>query len=105
MFNILNYSFIHKSHNSSRGGGGVGIYIHNNYKSKEKTDFTIFADGIFESVFVENENTYLEKTAIGEIPRPPEHSNLNDFDEYIQSILHKLSMNDQCMVHNGRISY
>ena len=39
--------YTHKSLNSKRGGGGVGIYIHNSDKYKERTDLTIFANGIF----------------------------------------------------------
>ena len=54
MISIPNYSSIHKSHNSSRGGGGVGIYIHNSNKFRERNNLTIFADGI--TVFVKIEN-------------------------------------------------
>ena len=52
MFDIPNYVFVHKSRKSKRGGG-VGIYIKNSNKFKERTDLTIFEDGIFESIFIE----------------------------------------------------
>ena len=45
MFDIPNYVFVHKSRKSKRDGG-VGIYIKNSNKFKERTDFTIFEDGI-----------------------------------------------------------
>ena len=51
-FNIPSYSFLCKSRNSKRGGG-VCIYVHNMYNYKERTDLSIFDDGIFESIFVE----------------------------------------------------
>ena len=89
-FNIPNYSFLCKSHSSKRGGG-VGIYINKTYNYKERTDLSIFYNGIFESIFVEIETKNFEKTLIGVIYRPPEYSNIDLFNEYIQTILHKLS--------------
>ena len=61
------------------------------YNFKERTDLCIFDDGIFESIFVEVETNNFEKTFIGVIYRPPEYSNIDLFNEYIQIILHKLS--------------
>ena len=89
-FNIPNYSFLCKSRSSKRGGG-VGIYVNKTYNYKEGTDLCIFDDGIFESIFVEIETNNFEKTLIGVIYRPPEYSNIDLFNEYIQTILHKLS--------------
>ena len=89
-FNIPNYSFLCKSRSSKRGGG-VGIYVNKTYNYKEGTDLSIFDDGIFESIFVEIETNNFEKTLIGVIYRPPEYSNIDLFNEYIQTILHKLS--------------
>ena len=89
-FNIPNYSFLCKSHSSKRGGG-VGIYVNKTYNYKERTDLSIFYEGIFESIFVEIETNDFEKTLIGVIYRPPEYSNIYLFNEYIQAILHKLS--------------
>ena len=89
IYSIPIYSFNIKSHNFIRGGG---VYIHNGYKFKDRIDLTIFADNMFESVYVEIENTNLVRTVIG-VTYTPEHFNLNVFDEYIKSILCKLSMN------------
>ena len=61
------------------------------YNFKERTDLSIFVDGIFDSIFVEIETANFEKTLIDVIYRPPEYSNLDVFNEYIQTILHKLS--------------
>ena len=52
-FNIPNCSFICKSR-SSRRVGGVDIYVSNAYNFKERTDLSIFYDGIFESIFFIN---------------------------------------------------
>ena len=89
-FNIPSYSFLCKSSRSKRGGG-VGIYVNKTYNFKESTDLSIFYDGIFESIFVEIETDNFEKTLIGVIYRPPEYSNIDLFNEYIQTILHRLS--------------
>ena len=55
MFDIPNYVFVRKSRKSKRGGGVV-IYIRNSNKFKDRTDLTIFEDGIFESIFIFIEN-------------------------------------------------
>ena len=89
-FNIPKYSFLCKSRSSKRGGG-VAFYINNTYNFKERTDLSIFYDGIFESIFVEIETYNFEKTIIGVIYRPSEYSNIDLFIEYIQTILHELS--------------
>ena len=46
MLDIHNYVFVHKSRKSKKGGG-VGIYIRNSNKFKERTGLTIFENGIF----------------------------------------------------------
>ena len=69
-FNIPNYSFLSKSRSSKRWGG-VGIYVNKTYNYKERTDWSIFYDGIFENNFVEIETNNFEKTLIGVIYRPP----------------------------------
>ena len=51
MLHIPNYVSVNKSRKSKRGGG-VGIYNKNSNKFKERTDLTIFEDGIFESIFI-----------------------------------------------------
>ena len=78
MFDIPNYVFVHKSRKSKRGGG-VGIYIKKSNKFKERTDLTIFEDGIFESIFIEIENINTVKTLIGVIYRPPNNANRDIF--------------------------
>ena len=55
------------------------IYIKNSSKFKERTDLTIFEDGIFESIFIEIENINSAKTLIGVLYRPPNHANRDIF--------------------------
>ena len=96
-FNIPNYSFLCKSRSSKRGGG-VGIYVNKTYNYKERTDLSIFYDGIFEYIFIEIETNNFEKTLIGAIYRPSEYSNIDLFNEYIQTILHKLSLKNPTFI-------
>ena len=44
--------------------------------------------GNFESMFVEIQNTSLDKAIIGIVYHPPDNIRLDDFHEYIQHILH-----------------
>ena len=76
ILHIPNYVLVHKSRMSKKGGG-VGIYIKNSNEFKERTDLTIFEDGIFESIFIEIENISLDKTLIGVIYRSPDHISLD----------------------------
>ena len=50
------------------------------YNFNERTDLSIFDDGIFESIFVEIETDNFEQTLIGVIYRPPEYSNIDLFN-------------------------
>ena len=102
-FNIPSYSFLCKSR-SSRRGGGVGIYVKKMYNYKERTDISIFNDGIFESILVEIETNNCEKSLIGVIYRPPEYTNIDLFNEYIQTILHK-PCKKKSDIYNGRFKY
>ena len=89
-FNITNYTFLCKSRISKRGDG-VGIYVHNMYNYKERTDFSPFDEGIFESIFAEIETANSENTLIIVTCCPPECSNHYVFKEYVQTMLHTLS--------------
>ena len=89
-FNIPNFYFLCESHSSKRGGG-AGIYVNNMYNFKVRTDLSIFYDGIFESTFVEIETDNFDETIIGVIYRPPEYSNIDLLNDYIQTMLHKRS--------------
>ena len=92
MFDIHKYAFVHKSRKPERGGG-VGISIKNANKYKEKTDLTIFEDGMFESIFIKVENINSVKTLIGAIYRPPNHANRDIFLEQMQIIWQNMTMN------------
>ena len=92
MLDIPNYVFVNKSRKSKRGGG-VGIYIKNSNKFKERTDLTIFEDGIFEYIFIEIENINSAKTLIGVIYRQPNQVSLDIFEEKMQIILQNITMN------------
>ena len=98
MLDIPNYVFVHKPHKSKKGRG-VGIYVKNSNKFKERTDLYIFEDGIFESIFIEIENINSVKTLIGVIYRPPNHANRDILKEKMQIILQNISTNkDPCYI-------
>ena len=92
IFDIHNYVFVHKSRKPERVVV-VGIYIKNANKYKEKTDLTIFEDGMFESIFIKIENFNSVKTLIGAIYRPPNHANRDIFLEQMQLIWQNMTMN------------
>ena len=92
MLDIPIYVIVHKSRKSKKGGGVV-IYIKNSNKFKERTDLTIFEDGIFRSIFIEIENINSANILIGVIHRPPNHANLDIFEENTQIILQNITMN------------
>ena len=69
----------------NKAGGGVGLYISNDYESKILNDLTIISD-ILESIFIEIEVPGKKHIVIGEIYRPPQ-SNFIEFLEIVQNIL------------------
>ena len=102
MFNIPNYVFVHKSRKSKRGGG-VGIYIKNSNKFIERTDLTIYEDGIFEYSFIEIENINSVKALIVVIYRPPNNANRDISEDKMQIILRKYNNEQKPLLHSWRL--
>ena len=70
-FNISGYDFIGNSREAKRGGG-VGIFIRNDYNFIHRKDLDVNNDCI-ESVFIEF-NAFHKRTVFGTIYRPPGQS-------------------------------
>ena len=86
-------------------GGGVGIYINNDYKYEILESISEFIPREFESIFVKvyiNEQKYV---IVGSVYRPP-HTSINNFNIKMENILnniftHKDLKNFQDIVING----
>ena len=86
--NIPHYTLI-ESHRTNLSRGGVGIYVNNKIRYKERYDLSIFKEGYFESCFVEVELNS-RKLVVGEIYRVP-NTNEKDFINDYESILEKVN--------------
>ena len=69
LFLIDGYTLV-TNNRKNKTGGGVGLYISNDYESKILNDLTIMSD-ILESIFIEIEVPGKKHIVIGEICRPP----------------------------------
>ena len=68
---INGFSFFHK-HRSNRIGGGVGLYLSENFDSRVRDDLCFDNDAITELLFVEINNSIGKNIIIGVIYRPPD---------------------------------
>lgn len=87
LLQIDQYTFI-ESHRDSKRGGGVGLFISNNYTFVKRTDISFFNEAI-ESIFIEiamNKNNII----VGVVYRPPQGLT-STFNEYINIILNLIS--------------
>ena len=70
LLDINGFSFFHK-HRSSRIGGGVGLYLSENFDSRIRDDLCFENDAIPELLFLEIDNSIGKNIIIGVIYRPP----------------------------------
>ena len=68
---INGFSFFHK-HRSNRIGGGVGLYLSENFDSRIRDDLCFDNDAITELLFLEINNSIGKNIIIGVIYRPPD---------------------------------
>ena len=85
---IQGYSFIHNPR-VDRDGGGVGLYLAEHLKFKNRTNLT-FVNDCAESLFVEVIRPTEKKIVIGVIYRPPDR-NLNEFIGELDQLLSRIS--------------
>ncbi len=87
LYDIPGFNFVSK-HRVIINRGGVGIYVRNSIKYRNREDLNIFVEGEFESVFIETTNTE-NSIIIGEIYRPPKcntRNALQRFDDISQRL-------------------
>ena len=70
VFHLNGYhKLVFKSRENSQGGG-VGLYIANDLKFKNRPDLSIFVDKIYESIFIEISLPKCKKLIVGSVYRP-----------------------------------
>ena len=86
------YTFIAKHKSKCKEGGGLGIYIKNGIKFKERSDLSCPKDleDIFDYLFIEiNKKPPLKNTIIGVLYRPPGGDTINTVTDHLKSMLTK----------------
>ena len=64
------YRFIHKCRDNNVQGGGIGIYIKEEYTFRLIPEYSIFLDKIIETLFVEIELGSKHKVVVASVYRP-----------------------------------
>ena len=95
-FQIPHCHFIGKARENKQGGG-VGLYVNQKYKYRERNDLAININDIIESQFIEL-TPEAHSTIIGIIYRPP-NDNYEQFKEALTELLRKLDLlNKKCFL-------
>ena len=90
LFSLPNYNFI-ENHRRARSGGGVGLYLSENVKYKDRSDLSI-VDENMESIFIEimAESLNVSKNVIiGVVYRPP-GTDLKQFSDILSNMLNDI---------------
>ena len=99
LFSLDGYhNMFYKSRINNVQGGGVGLYVSNQFKAVKLTDISIFIDKVIETVFVEIEISKSKKIVVGSIYRPNSSyinltsaQQLDQFNESISNIINNLA--------------
>ena len=89
LYGINNYNSEH-SYRSTKGGGGVALYVKNDIEYFLRDDLST-NDKNIECLFIEIDKSFIGKNQdviVGVLYRPPD-TDIATFNEYLQSILHK----------------
>lgn len=93
-FPVPQYSFTGKVRQHKQGGG-VGLYVNQSYKYKERNDLVLNVEDIIESTFIEL-SVKPDDIIIGIIYRPP-NDKFEQFTEYLSEILRNIELqNKKC---------
>ena len=90
--NIISKTRKPKNHNSNIVGGGVGVWISNEYKYEQLDNISIFQEGIFESIFIKIFTNKEKYKIVGNIYRPP-GGNIREFNSILDDLLSHLKTN------------
>jgi len=96
LFNLGNFHEpIFKLRNNNVQGGGVAVYVGENFNFKPLSDISIFHDRILESQFIELSLTSYKKVVIGSVYRPatnhPIYSSAEQFNQFFELFTNLLS--------------
>ena len=89
-FGSTDYYFV-CSNRINRRGGGLGIYISNNFNFKRRSDLDIIEDGIIETLFI---STSGKNIIVGTVYRPPS-GNFDMFENKFNEILTKVDKSNK----------
>ena len=81
-----------EKHRQNKRGGGVGVFVKNNQRFKERADLSVFDDSM-ESVFIEIDKSccgFNKDVIIGVIYRPP-NKDVKSFNELMTTIIDKVN--------------
>ena len=98
-FSLPNYHSLELNQRQTARGGGVGIYVKKHLSYRTLTQYSIFSERIFESLFVEIKLSSSKKIVIGSIYRPGKTPGLSfteqfsQFSDILSTILAELSNN------------
>ena len=70
LFPLPNYQIIESNTRENARGGGVGIFVKNDIVFKTLSQYSVFHERIFESLFIEVVNENKQKVVIGSVYRP-----------------------------------
>ena len=92
-FGLTDYYFV-CSNRINRRGGGLGIYVSNNFNFKRRPDLDIIEDGIIETLFIEIISTSGKNIIVGTVYRPPS-GNFDMFENKFNEILTKVDKSNK----------
>ena len=97
LVDINGFKFFHK-HRSNRTGGGVGLYMSDDFEAKVCDDLCFVNEELAESLFLEIPRAQGENIVIGVIYRPPNQS-VGDFLFAYKKLIGKISKeNKTCYI-------
>ena len=89
------HPLVYKLRHSSTQGGGVGIYVKKELNFSVNAELSVFADRIFESIFI-NISFNSKKFTIGSVYRPgTQHPTLSANEQFLQFLNLFSSLSDQ----------
>ena len=80
LVNVPGYSFV-SNHRKSKIGGGIGLYLKNNFQYKICSECTYSNPDVIESLFVEINVPHGKNIVVGVIYRPPNQNTAVFIDE------------------------
>ena len=100
--NLESYNFVH-NYRRDRLGGGVGLYVDNSLNYRPHSDLSCDDSECVESLFVKICITKKKGIIVGIVYRPP-NQNANDFVQYINLIMTRISKENKYIYLMGNFN-